>query len=62
VSEETEYIDLLAKARKISADLKITLAEALLLICAHEVVCTHFHIDQGFILGAITRVEGQRKE
>jgi len=62
MSEKEEYAEILQRARKLSKDQKISLSEALLLIAAHELLCIHFHVDSGFILGAIKRAEGSRKE
>jgi len=60
MSEKAELEEILVKARQIARDLKITLSEALVLITAHQIVCIHFHIDSGFAIGAIRRVEGER--
>ena len=62
MGEKDEYDELLKRAREIARQKKITLSEALLLIIAHESLCIHFHVDSGFVLGAIKHVDEKRKE
>jgi len=62
MSEKEECDQLLKRARDMAKERKISLSEALLLMAVHELLCIHFHVDQGFILGAIKRVEPAGKE
>ena len=62
MSEKDEYNELLKRARQIAKKKKVTLSKALLLIIAHESICVHFHIDSGFVLGAIKHVDSERKQ
>ena len=62
MSEKEEYNEILARARQMAKGKNISLGEALLLIAAHELICVHFHVDSGFVLGAIKHVDEKRKE
>lgn len=60
MSSEDEYNKVLERARQLAKAKKISVSEALLLIVAHELICIHFHVDSGFVLGAIKHVDDKR--
>ena len=55
--EAGELDQILAQAQAIAEKYKISRAEALLLMAVHEAMCLHFHVDSGFVLGAIRHVD-----